>query len=315
MIRTGIFVLVTIFALLLPSFAAAGELTPELSARIRAKAAGDKIPVWIKLPRVEEASQLKASLKAAEPTRQGRHRAAIAQLKRNHAERQTGLVNRLRQMERDGQATGIRARWLANVIEAEVSAGQLEALANRADIELITAVPTLTLISPDSTDLTPASPDAVLDNLKVINADDAWAAGYTGAGRLVCSFDTGVDGDHPAFASRWKGLDGDSAAGWFDPRDREPFPHPTQGASHGTHTMGILTGRSETTDDTVGVAIDAQWMSAAVIDIAGAPIFDAFEWAADPDGDPNSIDDVPDVINHSWGIECAGLPEYLLRHD
>jgi len=43
-----------------------------------------------------------------------------------------------------------------------------------------------------------------------------------------------------------------------------------------------------------------------VIDIQGASIIDAFEWAADPDGDPNSIDDVPDVINHSWGVEDIG---------
>jgi hypothetical protein len=31
-------------------------------------------------------------------------------------------------------------------------------------------------------------------------------------------------------------------------------------------------------------------------------ILDAFEWALDPDGDPNTTDDVPDVILNSWGI-------------
>ena len=44
------------------------------------------------------------------------------------------------------------------------------------------------------------------------------------------------------------------------------------------------------------MALDAKWISAGVIDIYGASIIDAFEWAADPDGDPNTIADLPDVI-------------------
>ncbi len=35
-------------------------------------------------------------------------------------------------------------------------------------------------------------------NIKAIGADSAWKAGYTGKGRLVCSFDTGLEGHHPA---------------------------------------------------------------------------------------------------------------------
>jgi len=50
----------------------------------------------------------------------------------------------------------------------------------------------------------------------------------------------------------------------------------------------------------------AKWISAAVIDIPGASILEAFEWAANPDGNPNTVDDVPDVINHSWGYADIG---------
>ena len=64
--------------------------------------------------------------------------------------------------------------------------------------------------------------------------------------------------------------------------------------------MGVMIGYDSASDRHIGVAPGARWISAATIDLLGASIIDAFEWAADPDGDPNSIDDVPDVINHSW---------------
>ncbi len=212
-------------------------------------------------------------------------------------------------MKAAGQADKIKGHWLVNIVEAEVSAGQLNALAKRNDIDMIYAVPKLELVEPTDVQPSPASPDTVTSTLKTINADDAWHAGYTGQGRVICSFDTGVDGLHPALYHNWKGLDGDSAAAWFDEQYQQSFPHYIGGSStyyHGTHVMGILCGHDDAAGDTVGVALDAKWISAAVIDILGAPILDAFEWAADPDGDPNTIADVPDVINHSWGVKGVG---------
>jgi len=57
----------------------------------------------------------------------------------------------------------------------------------------------------------------------------------------------------------------------------------------------------------IGMAPGAEWIAAAVIDrvsidrtIADAIL--AFEWFADPDGDPFTSDDVPAVVNNSWGI-------------
>ncbi len=300
--------LVTIIAL----FAGAGsvrsgELSPGLEQQLAGKSASERVPVWIMLPPViDNPRAFRAELRATHDTRAGRYRAALGRFQEEHPKRQEALVRQLQVMSARGEAAKIRPHWIVNMVEAEVNAGQLRALAARPDIDMIYTVPELKLVDPIQ-QLSPAAPvlDTLTDNITFVRADEAWAMGYTGADRLICSFDTGVEGDHPALIENWKGHDGDSAAAWFDPLDGESFPH-LFFDSHGTHVMGIMVGRDNSTGDTVGVAPGARWISAGVVDIPGAPIIFAFEWAANPDGDPNTIADVPDVINHSWGIPDAG---------
>ncbi|MDO8549312.1 MAG: S8 family serine peptidase, partial [Ignavibacteria bacterium] len=99
---------------------------------------------------------------------------------------------------------------------------------------------------------------------------------------------------------------------WFDPNTGSPTPTDCDG--HGTHTMGTMTGWSPTTGDTVGVAPDAEWIAAKTI--CSSPITSnciaAFQWAMDPDGNPGTITDMPDVISNSWfdsdvSNECSGI--------
>jgi subtilisin family serine protease len=144
--------------------------------------------------------------------------------------------------------------------------------------------------------------------LERINALAAWENGWTGQGRVVMNIDTGVDGTHPALSERFRGDvdgDGDYDESWLDPYDTH-WEFPQDGASHGTHTMGTICGRSAS-GDTIGVAIDAQWIASAAIDRGGGisrtiqDILISFEWAVDPDGDPETQDN-PDAIGNSWGI-------------
>jgi len=140
--------------------------------------------------------------------------------------------------------------------------------------------------------------------------------GFTGDGRLVCHLDTGVDGNHPALNARWRGFDpqynGHPEWAWFDPVTNTTFPFDNNG--HGTHTMGTICGLGETTGDTVGVAFGADWMSAGVIDRVSIPqtVADAllsFQWIVDPDGNPGTVWDVPDVCSNSWGVTTGhGYP-------
>ncbi|MCH7689538.1 MAG: S8 family serine peptidase, partial [candidate division Zixibacteria bacterium] len=306
---TSLILTIAIPLLFVPN-AMAGKLSAELSSEISTMPKDSLVTVWIQLPKVKSVS-VKKSKSAALTTRAERYSQKYDFLKSAHQAAQQQLLGSLNRLRATGKSTEIKSSWLANVVEAKIAAGELEKLSKRNDIKTIYLVPELTSIQPDDTQVqkSPSLSAGVQSNLSYINADQAWLAGFTGAGRLICSFDTGVDGDHPALYNNWKGHDGDSAAAWFDPRDRQPFPHNTLGDHHGTHIMGIMVAHDDATGDTVGIALDAKWISAAIVDIYGASYIDAFEWAANPDGDPNSIDDLPDVINHSWGIKDIGCQE------
>ncbi|MGH8014964.1 MAG: S8 family peptidase, partial [Candidatus Zixiibacteriota bacterium] len=293
------------------SISIAGEISPELKQQLDTCQSDQFVRVWIKLPQAESPQQLKLSVNEAAQTRERRYEIAYNRLKSIHESSQQNLLARLEQLRQSGKCRNINPSWLANVVEVEVTAGELETLSKRNDIERVYSVPMLVSIKPDSSDFSQPQEQAIqaaIDtNLKFIKAPQAWAAGYTGAGRVVCSFDTGVDGDHPALLNKWKGLNADSSAGWFDQKTQSSFPYPVLGDNHGTHVMGIMVGHNGA--DTVGVAFNAKWISAAVVDINGASYIDAFEWAANPDGDANTVADVPDVINHSWGIPQIGCQE------
>ncbi|MEE8576621.1 MAG: S8 family serine peptidase, partial [candidate division Zixibacteria bacterium] len=281
-----------VLTVILTTAALAGELSNKLAQTVAGKGPTELVRVWIELPEVESSASLKATAKALATTRSERHKMTFERLKENHTASQKDLLSDLKALSGGNKASlgKIRGHWIINVIEAEVTVEQLYALADRADIETIHAVPRIVSIAPDkissvpSLSLTPV----VESNLEYIRADVAWLNGYTGAGRVICSFDTGVDGLHPALYDSWKGHDGDAAAAWFDPVGREPFPHTLEEyviggrGNHGTSTMGLILGHDDVTGDTVGVALGAKWISAGVIDIEGASIIDAFEWAADP---------------------------------
>ena len=129
--------------------------------------------------------------------------------------------------------------------------------------------------------------------------------GITGQGRLASHLDTGVDVDHPAISSKWRGNQSGVlvSEAWFDPVTNTDRPFDS--GTHGTHTMGTILGH--TSGDTIGVAFNSRWISAGVIDRGGldATISNALlalQWSADPDENPDTIDDVPDVSSNSWGL-------------
>lgn len=137
-------------------------------------------------------------------------------------------------------------------------------------------------------------------NIRQLGADRVWSQlGVTGAGIVVGSSDSGVDGAHPALRSGFRG-GGDS---WYDPWDGTRAPNDQGG--HGTHTVGSAVGRNG-----IGVAPDAQWVGCVNLDRnLGSPghYLDCLQFMLAPfpaGGDPftdGRPERAPQVLTNSWG--------------
>ena len=148
----------------------------------------------------------------------------------------------------------------------------------------------------------------VTPGLRAINVPRVWyELGITGLGRLLANLDTGVSGAHPALTNRWRGNHAPWQECWRDALGGGTT-YPVDYNDHGTHVMGTLCGLGAATADTIGVAWRAEWIADNAINqgVGGAfnnDVLDAFQWFADPDGNPNTTDDVPDAVENSWGID------------
>ena len=161
------------------------------------------------------------------------------------------------------------------------------------------------------------TPNGVENGLIAINAPAMWSLGYTGRGRLVYNYDTGVWPSHPAFSERFIGERFPMQQSWIGYFNS--FPNGTI-QNHGTHTLGTIAGLVKPTNDTIGVAFGAYWIANDFVTstVQGLPpivnMIKAFEWALNPDDDTNTTKDIPDVINNSWRwydgndtIHCDGF--------
>ena len=146
--------------------------------------------------------------------------------------------------------------------------------------------------------------------LEQIGVPAAWAQGITGKGAIVANVDSGVNGDDDTLEDGWRGLFAGSDATWYAPIELTVFPVDDQfPVGHGTPVMGIMAGGAES----FGVAFDATWVAGDLF-VSGADrlpeghvstAIKIFEWLVDPDGDPTTTTDVPDVVNNSWGIDTG----------
>jgi subtilisin family serine protease len=220
---------------------------------------------------------------------------------------QSGLVEALEGWKSQGLVRSYEPFWVTNMIAVEAGRSVFDQLLARPDVGTIYENAPLQIRTGWPDDAPPVNGDRNLpDNLNCINLAPAWQMGLKGQGRLVCVFDTGVDGTHEALASRWRGAQPGVQwwEAWKDPYTGSEFPYDS--GIHGTHVTGIAIG--EKPDHApVGVAPGAKWIAAGVlINFNVQKIIECYQWAVDPDGDPSTIDDVPDVINNSWGntLDC-----------
>ncbi len=290
------------------SHSIAGVITPELDRFLYEAEAEEYVPIIVHLrDRVDLTTTLAdRSAPGVVLDRGSRHEAAVLAMKAHTSRSQGEIRSLLSRRQSEGVVDSFTPFWIANALYVEALPEVINELAMRPVVSSISYDTPIELVEPVSEE--PATKNVAAgaeSGLKEINAHLLWAQGYTGEGVLVSHLDTGADGNHPAIGDRWRGHEPEvsPAESFFDPVTNWTFPRDS--GDHGTHTMGTICGM--TPGDTIGVAFDATWISAAVIDRVSmdrtmADAILAFQWTADPDGDPGTVDDVPVVSSNSWGF-------------
>ena len=216
--------------------------------------------------------------------------------------------------------------YLVNAIAVEHAGLDLtRRLAALPEVRSISLDPDTPFHGPVTT--TPATADdrnTIEWGVQKINAPAVWALGYTGQGITVGGADTGYDWQHPAIKPHYRGYNSvtgtaDNNYNWHDAiHENSPLsdtssmnpcglnsPFPCDDNSHGTHTMGTMTG-DDGQGNQIGVAPGAKWIACRNMERGnGKPssYIECFQWFIAPtnlagqNADPNKA---PDVINNSW---------------
>jgi len=264
---------------------------------------------------LEEKADLEALRQQLEATRQTTaHRARkVAQTLSTHAQQtQQPVLELIRafEVQHPGTVANIRTLWVRNMITLDASRLLILQLAQHPAIAAIDLDNRWKLnpieLPRTETTAAPRAIGGVEPGLEAIGARFMWNLGYTGRNRIAYTLDTGVWPEHPALRDRFLYYNYPIARTWFAYDLRFPGD---KTSSHGTHVTGTMVGLDPATADTIGVAFNARFIASdpVVSNLAFLkPLTDfmyAFQWAIDPDGDPNTLDDVPDVINNSWGFD------------
>jgi hypothetical protein len=284
----------------------AAKLDPFLSARL-ARAPQETVPVLVRLRPPPTAEMLRVPAPDETLARGERHVLAVRALRANAARARSGVMDALSAAERQGAASGIEPLWIANMVRADVAPRLVTELAARPDVERVYLDRAVRLEDPAPAGGAPGEPGlagAASAALEAVQAPGAWDRGFTGRGLLLANLDSGVQGDHPQLAGKWRGLRAPVEQAWFDPFRNSTFPvddDPELAGGHGTATMGLLVGGERS----LGVAFDGEWIAGNIFENNQSfvsTILKGLQWATDPDGDPETVNDVPDVINASFGL-------------
>ncbi|MFN3528497.1 MAG: S8 family serine peptidase [Bacteroidia bacterium] len=279
-------------------------LHPELENRLQQNEQGTE-RIGLYLNEQLEVVPLKYEMAAAGYTAAERARRVIREAHALQERSQKPVLERL--LSRYPQMELVHAYWVANVLLVEAPLSLVRELQREPGIAFIFADKSYqtTLIEPTETQLLDGSPEVPggrepgLDN---INAPAMWALGYTGRGRKAFTVDTGTWTEHPALNHRFLGNYKPLNQGWFSLESRFPVDRPSH---HGTHVNGTILGLDTATHDTIGAAFNAYFMASNPLTHSNLTPLSinllSFEWALNPDGDTSTVDDIPDVINNSWG--------------
>lgn len=225
----------------------------------------------------------------------------------------------LHEREETGQITDVQEFWIFNGFAANIDADTLAALVEHPDVASVTYDEVIELADGE---VRPHGGVTELASLGLLATQQtrAWGVERVGApqvwdkhdtrgdGAVVGILDSGVDASHPALADTWRGSSDDPAKSWYVPTG-ESYSTPGDRRGHGTHVTGTIVG--ETSNETTGVAPEAEWIAAKIFRDNGTStvsiIHAGMEWMLAPGGDPS---EAPDVVNNSWGTNDTYVTEF-----
>ncbi len=306
------------------SSAGAGVIEPGLQSVLDSMKPDETISVLVYLQDRVDLAELNSVLDASRVTLKDRHEVVVTTLQDRASATQASVLTAVEGFRANGAISKVQPFWVANCFRLDATPAVIQAVAARPDVDTVYLNYGIELIRPVGEPEEKAAPEGEprdgsprtpTSGLVAVRAPEVWALGFTGEGVLVATLDTGVEGTHPALASRWRGVADPRYAGhpqwaWFDPVTNTTFPQSF--GAHGTHTMGSVCGGPP--GDEIGVAPGAQWIHAAVIDRVSIPqtvadALAAFQWLIDPDGNPATNWDVPAVCSNSWRVTTShGYP-------
>jgi subtilisin family serine protease len=303
------------------SLITAAEFSPALDEQLQRAQSSEFVSAIVILPSATDIRVLDWKLHKEHARLARRHAEVIAALKENANTSQPAFRAELESAKVKGAVRGYTAYWIENLFVVQATKEFIEALRERGDIEAVGedfhGEPMEPVLAESG-----RNGGRALDELTLSLGVEACGAyrvntelGITGAGTIVGNLDTGVNASHPALASRWRGLTAPWQECWRDPVNFTSAP--TDPVNHGTATMGTITGREVDGADTTwtGCAPGALWIADNAINQGVGPAFendivDAFQWFADPDGDPETMEDLPDVVSNNWGVSVGfGYPQ------
>ncbi|MEO8672577.1 MAG: S8 family serine peptidase [Tahibacter sp.] len=222
----------------------------------------------------------------------------------------------------EAEGVSYRPFWIVNMIEARLTAAQMNVLAARGDINRIASNQSFALQRPvEDTGLLPRpqSPEAIEWGVNKIKAPQVWALGINGSGVVVAGQDTGIRWTHGAIKAKYRGWDGlvaDHNYNWHDSIHATgstcgaDSAQPCDDNGHGSHTVGTMVG-DDGAGNQVGVAPGARFIGCRNMNAGnGTPATynECAQWLLAPTNlaglnpDP---DKAPDVVSNSWGCPTS----------